>query len=935
MIVKYYKFSKAIMSCAIVTFISFACLLSTATAQLPDEITEVEGISEYQLDNGVKLLLFPDDSKPQFTVNMTVLVGSRHEGYGESGMAHLLEHMLFRGTDLFPDIPKLLKDRGVLNMNGTTSIDRTNYFETLPASGDNLEFAISMEADRLVNSWIKQEHLDAEMTIVRSEFERGENSPQRILFQRIMDAAYQWHNYGKSTIGNRSDIMRVPASNLRVFYRKFYQPDNITLVVAGKFDKQKALELVEEKFGAIPRPKRELPSTYTEEPAQDGERNVVLRRSGDVQLVGVGYHVPSAASDEYAATEVLATLLSMQPSGPLYKTLVETKLATSVMAMDMVGHDPGMLIAMAEVPADADLEKAKEVLISEVESLSEKGVTKEEVDRAIRRILKQRDRQFANTERFATNLSEWESYGDWRLYFLHRDRLEKVTADDVQELAKEFLIQSNRTLGIFIPTEDAVRASIVGQPDLKSLVADYKGREKMSAGEAFEATPENIDKRTLVGTLDSGIKYALLEKENRGDEVILQAALHYGDENSLKGRHAAADILPQLMTRGTKQLSFQEFRDRLDELKATLGIGGGIGSLSINIQTKRENLDEVLDLLKQALREPSLNEKEFEVLRGKQKTQIESGMSEPTALAFVEFSRKLDPHPADDVRYSPTMKENLERVEKVTLDDVKSLYQDFIGGEHGEIAVVGDFDDEAILEKLNSVFADWKTDQPYARIEEPANPKAASGRFSIDTPDKANAAYIAGLSVPVRDDDADYEAMLVGNYIMGGGPLSSRIADRVRKKDGLSYTAMTRFQADSEDERGMYMMFCISNPTNTEKVVETVAEEVDRMLSSGVTGEELDKAKESYLNNRKGKRAKDRTLAGQLLSNLKTGRTMDFQANSDQKIESLSKDRVDQALKRLIQPDKMVIVTAGDFSKSESTQTSNQGDEAKKGEENK
>lgn len=933
---RFYLFSQTIMSCSIVALVSFACLVGNASAQLPEKVTEVEGISEYQLDNGVKLLLFPDDSKPQFTVNMTVLVGSRHEGYGESGMAHLLEHMLFRGTDLFPDIPKLLKDRGVLNMNGTTSIDRTNYFETLPANDDNLEFAISMEADRLVNSWIKQEHLDSEMTIVRSEFERGENSPQRILFQRIMDAAYQWHNYGKSTIGNRSDIMRVPASNLRVFYKKFYQPDNITLVIAGKFDEQKALELVEEKFGSIPRPKRELPSTYTEEPAQDGERNVVLRRSGDVQLVGLGYHVPSAASDQYAATEVLATILSMQPSGPLYKALVETKLATSAMAMDMVGHDPGMLIAMAEIPADADREAAQKVLISEVETLGEKGITQKEVDRAIRRLLKQRERRFANTESFATNLSEWESYGDWRLYFLHRDRLEKVTADDVQKLAKEFLIQSNRTMGIFIPTDDAVRASIVGKPDLKSLVKDYKGREKMSEGEAFVATPENIDKRTKFGTLDSGIKYALLEKETRGDEVILQAALHYGDENSLKGRHAAAQILPQLMTRGTKQLGFQEFRDRLDELKASLGIGGGLGSLSINIQTKRENLDEVLDLLKQALREPSLNEKEFEVIRRQQKTQIESGMSEPTALAFVEFSRKLDPHPADDVRYSPTMEENLERIEKVTLDDVKSLYKDFIGGEYGELAVVGDFDDDAILGKLNSVFADWKSGQPYARIEEPTNPNAAAGRFSIDTPDKANAVYIAGLAATVRDDDPDYEAMLVGNYIMGGGPLSSRIADRVRKKDGLSYTAMTRFQADSEDERGMYMMFCISNPSNTEKVVETVAEEVDRMLSSGVTGEELEKAKESYLNNRKGNRAKDRVLAGQLLSNLKTGRTMEFQSNSDEKIESLSKDRVDQALKRLIKPEKLVIVTAGDFSKTESTQTSNQGDdkeESKQGEE--
>ncbi len=906
---------KNLVNCLLTLSVATLFLSGPAVAQQPKQLVEIEGITEYRLDNGVKLLLFPDDSKPQFTVNMTVLVGSRHEGYGESGMAHLLEHMLFRGTDLFPDIPKLLKDRGVLNMNGTTSFDRTNYFETLPADGDNLEFAISMEADRLVNSWIKQEHLEAEMTIVRSEFERGENSPARILMQRIMTGAYQWHNYGKSTIGNRSDIMRVPASNLRVFYRKFYQPDNITLVVAGKFDKEKALDLVEEHFGSIPKPKRELPRTYTEEPEQDGSRLVTLRRNGDVQMAGVGYHVPSARSEEYAPVQVLATLLSMQPSGPLYKSLVEAKVATSVQAMDFVGHDPGILLAMAEVPVDKDIDTAKDALIGKMESLANDGISDKDVKRAVSRIIKRRERQFANSESFATGLSEWESYGDWRLYFLHRDRLEKVTASQVQEVAKKYLIESNRTAGLFLPTENAVRAKIAGQPNVKKLVAGYKGRAKISEGEAFVPTPENIQKRTKFGELGSGMKYALLSKETRGDVVIVQGELRYGNDESLKGKVSAAEMLPQLLSRGTKDLDYQAFRDRLDELKATVRFGGNVGTLSFNVQTKREYLEDVLDIVRQALREPALNDKEFEVLHGQMVTQLESSMSDPTALAFTELSRRLDPQPQDDVRYTPTIEEDVANIKSLTIDDVRALHAEFVGGQNGEVVVIGDFAADPILAKLESMFDGWTTTQPYARIEEPFNPNVKPGRFTIDTPDKANSVYIGGVAAPVRDDDPDYEAMLIGNYIMGGGPLSSRIADRVRKKDGLSYTAMTQFMADSEDERGMFMTFCISNPTNTEKVVETVAEEVDRMLSSGVTGEELDKAKESYLNNRKGGRAQDRRLASSLLSNLKTGRTMDFQSTSDGKIEALSKDRVDAALRRLIVPEKLVIITAGDFKK--------------------
>ena len=257
-----------------------------ADSPAPQKIASVEGITEYKLDNGLRVLLFPDATRPMVTVNLTVLVGSRHEGYGETGMAHLLEHMVFKGTPTHPDIPGAMKQRGA-QFNGSTSADRTNYFETLPASDANLEFAIRLEADRMINSPIKPEDLATEFSVVRNEFESGENSPEAVLSQRMTAVAYEWHNYGKSTIGNRSDIERVPVDNLRAFYRKFYQPDNAMLVVAGKFDDKKALEYITKYFGSIGRPERKLPETYTEEPAQDGERMVTLRRMGDVGLVGL------------------------------------------------------------------------------------------------------------------------------------------------------------------------------------------------------------------------------------------------------------------------------------------------------------------------------------------------------------------------------------------------------------------------------------------------------------------------------------------------------------------------------------------------------------------------------------------------------------------------------------------------------------------------
>src|SRR6267142_673193 len=351
-----------------IAIFAIAAFVLTLSAASPQKIVTVEGITEYHLDNGLRLLLFPDSSQSKVTVNMMVLVGSRQEGYGETGMAHLLEHMVFKGTPRHPHVPKELQEHGA-QFNGSTSNDRVNYFETLAATHENLDFALDLEADRMVNSFIKKEDLDSEMTVVRNEFERGENSPGSVLGERVAAAAYNWHNYGKSTIGNRSDIERVPIENLRAFYKKYYQPDNIVLIVAGKFDEGKALERIQKHFGPIPRPSRKLDTTWTEEPAQDGERLVTLRRVGDVGAVEVAYHIPSGPHGDMAALQVLANILSTQPSGRLYKALVETKKAASASAFARGEHDPGLLSVDAEVPRDNSMDEVRELLLATVEQL--------------------------------------------------------------------------------------------------------------------------------------------------------------------------------------------------------------------------------------------------------------------------------------------------------------------------------------------------------------------------------------------------------------------------------------------------------------------------------------------------------------------------------------------------------------------------------------
>lgn len=911
---------------------------SITPAQSIQKVATIEGISEYRLDNGLRILLLPDPSRPKVTVNLTVLVGSRHEGYGETGMAHLLEHMVFKGTPTHPDIPGAMKERGA-QFNGSTWLDRTNYYETLPASDENLEFAIRLEADRMVNSPIRAEDLATEFSVVRNEFESGENSPSRVLMQRMTAVAYEWHNYGKSTIGNRSDIERVPVDNLRAFYRKYYQPDNAILVVAGQFNEQKALDLIAKYFGAIPRPDRKLDATYTEEPPQDGERAVTLRRVGDVGIVGLMYHVPASAHPDSVAVSVLASILGDEPSGRLYKALVETGKATDVSAGTFPTRDPGLIQAQAEVNSKDPqvLESVRDIMIDVLENLARNGVTQEEVDRARQKLLRQRALAAADPNQIAIQLSEWAAQGDWRLYFIARDRLEKVSPEQVNTVAANYLRPSNRTVGLFIPTEQSDRTPIPQTPDIAALVAGYQGRDASSAGEALDVTPASIQARVLYPEPIEGVQVALLPKKTSGEAVHVVVNLRFGDEQTLKGLVQAADFLPGLMMRGTKNLSRQQIQDALDKNFASMGRGGGggtmggggggsLGLVSFSFQTKRANLPAVLDILRQILREPTLPEAEFETLKRNRLAQLESTKSDPMALGSNRLQRSLSSYDPDDVRYTPTIDEQIERIKATTIDQVRTLYTEYLGAGHGEVAIVGDFDTSEAITALKPLFEGWSAKKPYRRIARPFQVVATPGRQTIDTPDKANAAYFAGISIPMNDTNPDYPALLAGNSILGGGSLSSRIADRLRQKGGLSYSAASILNANPIDERTNLVIFAIYNPVNVAKVVEGVQDELDKLLTEGVKPDELETAKKGYLQQQVVRRTSDSSLASTLANNLFLKRTLAFDDALEASVSALTTHDVNAALRKYIDPAQMAVITAGDFASKPQINNSGQNE---------
>jgi zinc protease len=452
-----------------------------------------------------------------------------------------------------------------------------------------------------------------------------------------------------------------------------------------------------------------------------------------------------------------------------------------------------------------------------------------------------------------------------------------------------------------------------------ALVKDYKGDAVVSAGEAFDPSPANIESRTVRATTPTGIKTAFLTKQTRGNAVNLQMTLHFGDEKSLMNRATAGSFAGDLLMRGTKTKTRQQIQDEFDKLKARVSIGGSPTAANVSVETTRENLPAVMKLVAEVLREPAFPEKEFEQLKQEQLAAIEQQRSEPQALAFVTIQRHLSPFPKGHVNYVSTPDEDVAEINALKLEDVKKFYNDFYGANHGELTVVGDFDDKEIARLNQELFGGWKSKMPYTRIAQPYKEVEAMNK-AIEAPDKANAFFIAGMNIKLRDDDPDFPALVLGNYMLGGGFLNSRLATRIRQKEGLSYGVGSQLSASPIDQNGSFLAFAIYAPQNVTKLEAAFKDEIARMLKEGFTEEEVKAAKSGWLQSRQVSRAQDNELARRLNSYLFLNRTLAWDAELEKKVTSLTAEQINTAIRKYIDASKITIVKAGDFAKASTKQ---------------
>jgi zinc protease len=882
------------------------------------QVTSVEGITEYRLANGLQVLLVPDASKPSTTVNLTYRVGSRHENYGETGMAHLLEHLVFKGTPTHKNVWAEFTRRG-LRANGTTSTDRTNYFASFTANDDSLRWYLGWLADSMVNSFIAREDLDSEMTVVRNEMEMGENNPGRILVQRTLATMFDWHNYGKSTIGARADVENVDIARLQAFYRLHYQPDNATLIVAGRFDAAQVLARVAESFGPIPRPTRVLPSNHTLEPAQDGERQVTVRRVGAAPFVFMAHHVPPGSHPDHPAIELLTQVLADTPGGRLHKRLVDKQLAAGAFGFTFAFAEPSAKLVGVQLAPDQDVDKARAEMAAVLDGLKSEPVTADELERARTKWLNEWEQGFADPEVVGVALSSAIALGDWRLYFLTRDRIRKVTLADVQRVAAERLKPDNRTVALYRPVPQPDRAPAPARVDVAAAVKDYKGDPNVAQAEAFEATPANLDRRSQRFELASGMKVALLPKGTRGRAVQLRIALHYGDEKSLFGQDTVAAFVAQMIDKGGAGQTRQQIADRFDQLRTLFSVSQSGQLIIVNVETVREHLPAVIEQVGRLLRNPAFPAEPLEEVRRQWLAGLAESRREPESMVANAIERQGNPYPRGDLRYASTFDEEEADVKAVTVDQLKAFHRRFYSAARAEFSAVGDMDAAAVKAAAERAFGDWKAPAagplPYVRIARPLLPPKPE-RLLLQAPDKQNASMQAKLPLPLNDSHPDFAAFLLANHIFGAGG-NSRLWQRIRETDGLSYDVRSNVQWSQHDLNSRWQSSAIFAPQNLPRVEKAWQEEAARSLKDGFTQAEVDEARTSQLNFRRLNRAQDGTVAFSALLGLHLGRTFAFSQAVDERIAATTLEQVNAAWRKYFDPAKVVFAWGGDFAKAQ------------------
>ncbi len=923
------------------------CLASLAASAQLALVRTIDTISEYSLPNGLQVLLLPDATKPVASVNITYRVGSRHESAGETGSAHLLEHMLFKASGKVSN-PK--QEMGALGMrfNGTTNYDRTNYFASFLSSDDKaserMNYMLGWLAGMMTQARFTRLDLDSEMTVVRNEFERAQNEPGRVLGERMRSTAFSSHGYRHSVLGAKSDVENVPLEALYAFYRKHYRPDNATLIVAGRFDEAAVKAKITSEFAAIAKPASALPTTYTLEPVQDGERSVILRRVGGLASTAVLYHLPAGGTREGAAARLLAEALR-QRGGPLARGLVARQLAVTEWAYYAATREPGFLIAGVGLPDKAEGSSdeqygikayaAAAALAKVVETFQPSDA---EVQTARASLLAQVREMRRDAESTAQTLSEMVAMGDYRLLFGLHAALETITPDEVRTLARSYLVASNRTGGTYLPVAADAAATLARSPDLStpgtaqllsaneasaSLRRESSSSPASSAAssialkaDSFDITYPALVERTQHGQLTvagvPGLKLAVLPRATKDDRITGTLRLRWGTAESVKGSGALAPMVAALLMEGTSNMNGAQIKERLQALDARINFSSSTGFLNAGLEFPATHTQAVLELLSQLLNDSLFAKPAFERNQRAMLATMQTLKADTASLAANALDRSYRPkslYGAGDPREVRPHEETEALIKQASAEVLRAYWQRFGSAQVGELVLMGPLALAPVQTQLQALWGEWASKEPHAPwTMEYAHPQTDKASM-LSVADKANANYLGRIALSMNQDDADFPALFLGVQILS----RQGLWQRVREKEGLSYGVASNLNVPARGQSASIDINASFAPHNATRLRTAIREVLTEKRAQGFSSFEVGFAKSAILSRRAELRAQSANAVGEIANNLRFGRPLDYGAKFDAAYQQLDAATINAALKKHLDPERLWEVIAGTF----------------------
>jgi len=923
-------------------------------------VAEEEGVREFRLANGLKLLLVENRVAPVATFLVLYRVGSRNEAVGHTGATHLLEHMLFKGTPTFnkargTQVAATLQRVGA-DFNATTWYDRTNYFETVPS--DALELAVHLEADRMRNSFIADEDRRSEMTVVRNELERGQNEPMLVLDEAVYAAAFREHPYHHPTIGWRSDVENVPTARLKEFYDTFYHPNNATAIVVGDFEEAHALSLVEKYFGAFPASASPIPEVYTDEPRQEGERRLLVRRAGELPLVQVAFRTPAALGQERVLSNaelaaraaappdandlyplaVLAGALTNGVTSRLYQSLVETELAVSVDARVDQFRDPGLFNVYATAAPGVEPARVEEIIHRELARAAE-DLSPGEVEKAKRQIAAHVAYERDGTHNVAMQMSEAEAVADWRFYNSYAGRVARVTAEEVRAAAAAYFREDARTVGHFVPktgtgggggagpngagatgARPARRALVphaprfhhdpdggAGRDDAPGL-SEPGGKASGASGRTAQGSV-GFASRVVREELETGAVLLVLENAAT-PTVAVTGSLLAGSHFEEEGKPGLARITAEMLKRGTLRRGKLELAGALEGVGADVEFDTDAFAVRIGARSLAGDFPALAATLAEMLREPSFPAEELEKLKQQTIAAIREQQSDTAWRAYERLTQAL--YDERNPFYTHAGERLAESVASLTVEDVRGFYERRYGGRTLILSVVGDVRAGEAVRVLREALEGFGGPEGVSVEVTDPEPPAGARREVVLVREKANVDVLLGTAAPLRRSASDYYAAVLANRALGESTLSSRLGLKVRDAEGLTYGIASRFRAPTLAAGPWYIAVSV-NPSNVERAIDSALGVLRDYVEHGIRPEELEDEKSSAVGSFKVSLSTNAGLAAALWNAEFYRLGLDYVERYPELIRRVTVEEVNVAICKYFHPDRLTVVVAGDI----------------------